>query len=53
MEKEFNEKNKIKEKGKEEIERMLAYGSIGLGLNPVEEVSATEAKLKEDIKNCR
>lgn len=53
MEKEFNEKEQIKEKSKEKLDRMLAYGSIGLGLNQVDEDNATEARLKEDIKKSR
>lgn len=37
MENNDKEKNTIKEKTEKELNTMLAYGSIGLGLNVIEE----------------
>lgn len=50
MEKEFKNKDISRKKGKEEIDKILAYGSVGLGLNQVKENTVTESRLEEDVK---
>lgn len=44
-----NDKDNIKEKTKQEINTMLAYGSVGLGLNAISE-DVIKSRIEEDIK---
>lgn len=50
METDLKDRDNIKKRSSEEINRMLAYGSVGLGLISVKEESESEKRLKEDIK---
>ncbi|MBC2582377.1 hypothetical protein [Clostridium sp. DJ247] len=53
MENKDKPKNYIQENIKKEIDKMLSFGSVGLGINRVEEDNTAKTRLEEDISKER
>lgn len=50
MENDNKEKNYIQQDIKKEINNMLSFGSVNLGLNRVEDDNEAKSRLEQDIK---